>query len=711
LAISEVRRTAELKRYIEEVEQKNTELIQTEKTLRASEEQLADILRYAETVAFVTTDNHPEHPCIVDFSPGAEQIFGYSREEALGKRVELLHTEEDVKQLPRALRNMTSGSAWSPGETVLVRKNGEHFPALFKAHPIYDDSGEISGTIGVSIDITERKQTEQLIRARLSLMEFAQNHSLEELMQQALDEAEALSGSSVSYYHILEKDQQTVSLQAWSSRTREEFCRAEGEGLHYPIDQAGVWAECVQERRPVIHNDISSLSDRKEFPEGHTQVMRELVVPVLRGGDVAAVLGVGSKNSEYTDADKEVVSNLADMSWGIIEHMRAEQEVEEMQAQLVQMQKMETVGRLAGGIAHDFNNMLGVIIGHVEMGLEQADQGRTVKDNLLEIRKAAERSAELTGQLLAFARKQTVSPQVLDINETVEDLLKMIQRLIGEDVDLIWRPGRDTWTIHIDPSQVHQILVNLCVNAREAVRGGGTITIETRNANLDAAYCAHHEQLIPGDYVLLSVSDDGCGINANIMPHLFEPYFTTREKGKGSGMGLATVHGIVKQNRGCINVYSEQGLGTTMNIYFPRYSGKMAQRTDEVPTKEAERGSGTVLLVDDESAILNVTMKLLERLGYTVLAAETPTEAVSIAEQSTGPIHVLITDVVMPEMNGRDLAEKVASRHPGIKLLFMSGYTDNVIAHQGILEHGLNFIQKPFTIRALSEKMREVLDA
>jgi PAS domain S-box-containing protein len=393
----------------------------------------------------------------------------------------------------------------------------------------------------------------------------------------------------------------------------------------------------------------------------------------------------------------------------ITESNRAEEEKQKLQAQLLQAQKMEAVGRLAGGVAHDFNNMLGIIIGHAEMALDEVDSSQAIFADLQEIRKAAERSASLTRQLLAFARKQTVAPKVLDLNETVEGMLKMLRRLIGEDVDLAWLPGKNLWAVKVDPAQIDQILANLCINARDAITGVGKITIETVTTTLDEAYCADHPGFAPGEFVLLAVSDNGCGMDKDTLGKVFEPFFTTKGIGQGTGLGLATVYGIVKQNNGFINVYSEPGRGTTFKIYIPRHAGQAGEDL-KVSAVEIPKGRGeTVLLVEDEPTILNMTAKMLERQGYTVLTASKPSEAMLLADEHTGKIHLLITDVVMPEMNGRDLAQNLLSLYPNIKSLFMSGYTANVIAHHGVLDEGVHFIQKPFSKQDLGAKVREVL--
>jgi len=383
---------------------------------------------------------------------------------------------------------------------------------------------------------------------------------------------------------------------------------------------------------------------------------------------------------------------------------------EQLQEQAEQAQRLETVGRLAGGVAHDYNNMLNVIIGYTEMAMEKAGASHPLRADLEEILRAATRSAEITQQLLAFARKQIIAPRPLDLNETVAGMLRMLGRLIGERIELVWVPGPGLWRVRMDPSQVDQVLANLCLNARDAIADTGTVTIETANVVVDEAYCAEHADFVPGEYVVLSVSDNGCGMDKETQERIFEPFFTTKGLGRGTGLGLATVYGIVKQNNGFINVYSEPGKGSTFKIYLPRLVEPPEEAAPH-PIRELSMGRGeTVLLVEDEEPILKMATMMLERLGYRVVAAGSPAEAVRLADEHQEEIHLLMTDVVMPDMNGRTLAERLRARRPRMRCLFMSGYTANAIAHQGVLERDVRFIQKPFTMRELAARLREVLE-
>jgi PAS domain S-box-containing protein len=393
----------------------------------------------------------------------------------------------------------------------------------------------------------------------------------------------------------------------------------------------------------------------------------------------------------------------------INDRKEAEEENAKLGAQLQQAQKMEAVALLAGGVAHDFNNMLGVIIGHAEMALDKIDPTLPYRADLESIQIAAKRSADITRQLLTFARKQNIQPKLLDLNETLEGMLKMIRRLIGENINLVWLPGTGLWPVMADPSQIDQILANLCINARDAIAGIGTIIVETANSTFDETYCTAHPEFLPGEYAQINVTDNGCGMDQLTMIHVFEPFYTTKTVGKGTGLGLATVDGAVKQNKGFINVNSQPKKGTTFSVFLPRYGGEAEQELIAGIVNSPARGHETILLVEDEVTILAMTKRMLQGLGYTVLPASTPGEAIRLASEFAGEIHLLLTDVIMPEMNGRTLSEELLRIHPRMKCAFMSGYTADIIAQQGVISKGVCFIQKPFSMAILAATLRELL--
>ncbi|PYS49074.1 MAG: hybrid sensor histidine kinase/response regulator [Acidobacteria bacterium] len=381
-----------------------------------------------------------------------------------------------------------------------------------------------------------------------------------------------------------------------------------------------------------------------------------------------------------------------------------------LEEQFRQSQKMEAIGQLAGGIAHDFNNLLTAINGYSELAMRKLQAEDPLRRNLEEIKKAGERAASLTRQLLAFSRKQILQPAVLVINSVVSDMEKMLRRLIGEDIDLKTALETQLGSIKADPGQIEQIIMNLVINARDAMPAGGKLTIETSNVDLDETYARQHTGVTPGHYVMLAVSDTGMGMNTATLARIFEPFFTTKEKGKGTGLGLSTIYGIVKQSGGNIWVYSEVGQGTTFKVYLPRVDedAQEYKRTDE--TEEILQGTETILLAEDEEIVRTLAREILETYGYRVLEASGSGAALLICERVTEPIDLLITDVVMPEMSGRQLAARLSQLRPEMKVLYMSGYTDDAIVHQGVLDEDANFIQKPFTPDALAKKVREVLN-
>jgi two-component system cell cycle sensor histidine kinase/response regulator CckA len=434
-------------------------------------------------------------------------------------------------------------------------------------------------------------------------------------------------------------------------------------------------------------------------------------------GTVTELVGLRRDGSEFplelslsgweTSEGRHFTGIVRDIS----ERKAAEKQRQTMAVELRQAQKMEAVGRLAGGVAHDFNNMLAVISGYTDLALMNLDRSDPTYPDIQEVAKAARRSADLVRQLLAFARQQTIAPRALDLNEAIASLLKMLHRLIGEDVALTWTPGVGLGAVVMDPAQVDQILANLMVNARDAINGVGAVSIETSAAEIDQECRVTHPGLAPGKYVLLAVSDNGCGMDRETLAHIFEPFFTTKAQGQGTGLGLSTVYGIVKQNAGFIDVVSEPGRGTTFRIYLPMHAVLSVAADQPHTSADEPTYSETVLLVEDEAALLGLGLRTLRELGYTVLSSNSPNQAIDLVKDYSGTIDLLVTDVVMPEMNGRQLQQRLIALRPDLKCLFTSGYTADVLAHRGVLDDGVSFLAKPYSAKALAEKVRGVIAA
>jgi PAS domain S-box-containing protein len=397
------------------------------------------------------------------------------------------------------------------------------------------------------------------------------------------------------------------------------------------------------------------------------------------------------------------VRQLRGVMVDVTEHQQLEEEFH-------QAQKMEAVGRLAGGVAHDFNNLLTIISGYAQLLQDLVEPGAQLRSYVDEILKASDRAGALVRRLLAFTRRQSMEPQVLDLNNVIKSTEKMVRRLIGEDIEVETILPEDLGMVRSDPAQLDQVIINLSVNSRDAMPNGGKLTIETANVDLDQPYAHTHLAVTPGPYVMLAVSDTGHGMDAHTRAHMFEPFFTTKEKGKGTGLGLATVYGVIKQSGGNIWVYSEPGKGTTFKIYLPRVVAPVEALQPKVLRESQPQGSETILLVEDEDGIRALILGILRARGYTVLEAGRPHEALEISKKFDGPIHLLFTDVVMPQMSGREVAKQITAARPNIKVLYMSGYTDHAIAHHGVLDPGVPFLQKPFTPETLAQKVRDVLD-
>ncbi len=677
----------EFNNMLDQIEKREAEKASAEKALRQSEERYRQLHQNI-PVGLFRQPPGPDSRLIMANSSMAE-MFGYKNvDEFLDCPVSSLFFDPEEG---RAVYGKLKAKGHIVAEELKLRKcDGTQFWGSISARVVHDEAGEVVFIDGMCEDITDRRKTEEALRNSEQILDSIVENVPDIIYRLDLD------GNFLFVSDALKK----------YGYTPEELIGTSVFEIVHPDDREKA-AYCVNERRTGDRRTKSL--ELRLLKKDRTEVSFEITSNTLKDSSVFSVDAVGMYSSDKPGTKSFICTQ--GVARDITERKKAELERENLENQLRQAQKMESVGRLAGGVAHDFNNMLSVILGHSEIALSQLDPAHPLYDSLQEIEKAGQRSADFTKQLLAFARQQTVAPKVLPLNETMEGMLNMLRRLIGEDIDLVWRPGDDLWPVKIDPSQIDQLLANLCVNARDAIGGVGKITIETKNSCLDEAYCSEHTGFLPGEYTMLCVSDSGCGMEAEVVENIFEPFFTTKGKGEGTGLGLSTVYGIVKQNNGFINVYSELNLGTTFNIYLPRHMGKTEQLKAEDHAPQNALRHEAVLLVEDEPAILKMGKVMLEGLGYRVMDAATPGEAITLAEQHSEVINLLITDVVMPEMNGRDLAVRLLTLYPNLKLLFMSGYTADVIAHQGVLDEGVHFLQKPFTVKSLAAKVREVLES
>jgi len=494
-------------------------------------------------------------------------------------------------------------------------------------------------------------------------------------------------------------------------------CQVSDKSLVFPSDSWGesIWGRAIKEKK-------SFYSDGPfRTPEGHIHIDCFLTVPIVFGQQTIGLLSVADKEGGYTEEDKELLERIVGNISPILnarlqrdrleqERKRAEQQMFSLQAQLQQSQKMEAIGQLAGGVAHDFNNLLTIITLQCQLSLRGLRDTDPLKEKLKDIEQAAEQAANLTRQLLAFSRRQILEMKVTDLNIILRNLEKMLRRVIGENIALKTALTDKLGLVKVDPGQIEQVVMNLAVNARDAMPQGGKLFLETANVELDKENDFFQLGMLPGDYVMLSITDTGIGMTKEVKKQIFDPFFTTKQKGKGTGLGLSTVYGIVKQSGGDIYVYSEVGKGTTFKIYFPRVFERGEELEKKETGKKVPQGTETILVVEDEGPVRKLAIDILRKQGYTVLEATEGAEALLICEQQKRPIHLILTDVVMPKMSGPQFIEQLKQMRKDFKVVYMSGYTDEAIMNNGILEEEVNLINKPFTFEKLASKVREVLD-
>jgi len=633
-----------------------TERKEAEQALIESERRFSEVFENASDLIYT----HDLEGNILTFNKAGEVITGYDRREAAGMNIRQLVAPEYVDLVRDMVRRKLEGEvARTTYEIELVTKSGGRVTVEVSSQLLHR-SGEPVIVEGIARDVTERKRMEAE-RARLVLA-----------IESAAD-AIVITDADANIQYV-----------------NPAFERMTGYSLNE-----------VKGKNPRL------LKSGRHGPEFY----RDMWDTITRG-DVWTGRITNKRKDGSLYLERCTISSVRDQSGKVLNYVAVKRDITErvaLEEKLRQSQKMEAVGRLAGGVAHDFNNLLTAISGYSDLLARKMDSDDPAAAYVREIRKAADRASALTNQLLAFSRRQVMAPKVINLNTTVRDMAEMLGRLIGEHIELVTVLGENLWCVKADPSQIEQVVMNLVVNARDAMPEGGKLTIETANVYLDREYAQYHSPVQPGRYVMLAISDNGCGMDAETLSHVFEPFYTTKERGKGTGLGLATVYGIVKQSGGYIWVYSEPGMGTTFRIYLPP-----ADEEGEVPEAVSApsqnlSGDETVLLVEDEDAVRSLLKNVLASYGYTVLDAANGNEAVRLAEQHEGPIHVLVTDVVMPGMSGRALAETLTQKRPDMKVVYMSGYTDDAIVHHGVLEEGVEFLQKPFALEAVAAKIRGVM--
>jgi len=592
---------------------------------------------------------------ILDCNYGLSEITGYEVDELIGMNGLLLISESTRETV---LKNIESGYE-EPYEAIGLRKNGEEYPLRLAAKNIPYKGKDVR--VVEFRDITERKRAEEEHVLLMAAIEQAAEIIV-------ITDAEG----SIQYVN--------PAFERITGYTREE---AENKG-------------------PRI------LLGGEQDNEFHTDMWNQL----LRG-EIWEGRFINRKKNGTFYTEEATISPVRDASGKVVNYVAIKADISEAlvrDEQLHQAQKMESIGQLAGGVAHDFNNLLMGIMGYVELCRDELGPGHPISEWLEEISLAAHRSAAITRQLLTFARKQTITPKVIDLNSTISGMLKLLRRMIGENIDLIWIPSAIPWPVKMDPGQIDQILANLFVNARDAIDGVGKVTIETSNVTITSEEIKADEGVPPGKYVMITVADNGCGMDEHTLKNIFDPFFTTKEVGKGTGLGLSTLYGIIKQNNGFVNASSKAGEGTTFRVYLPRFISAIEAISNGGLSSVIAGGTETILLAEDEKSVREISRLFLERLGYTVLVAAKPDEALQKASEHKGTIHLLLSDVVMPGMSGPDLAEELAETHPETKHLFMSGYSANVIAEREARGEKVHFLAKPFTCENLAMKIREIMN-
>jgi PAS domain S-box-containing protein len=805
-------------------------LRENEALLRESDERFSQLAGSIDEAFWIITADYSR---IEYVSPAYEQIWGRPCSELHSHPNSWLEAllPEDRLVVEGDMRKRIKGTQSAPEcpDCRIRRPDGSIRWIRTRIYPIRNAAGEVFRFAGVAEDITATKRSAFILEARLRLVDYAASHSLAELLRATLDEAEALTHSSIGFYHFLEPDQSTLSLQAWSSRTTREMCSAKGAGQHYPVKEAGVWADAIRERRPIIHNDYASLPNRHGLPEGHAPISRQLVVPVMRGTAITAILGVGNKSSDYVAEDLELVATLADVAWDIAERKRAEEALrlsearfrditftmadwvwevdaqgrytfvsdsvvkvlgleaagiigltpfdlmppeeaarvrakfeevthqklpfsdlentnlhrdgslrhlltsgvpilapngallgyrgcdrditdrKRLEQQYLRAQRLESIGALASGIAHDLNNVLAPILMSVEM-LKDSLSGLEDRAMLDMLKTSAHRGAGIVRQLLVFARGSETHRTRLKTSYLVREISKIAAETFPRSIRFRSKLAPDLLDLNADSTQVHQVLLNLCVNARDAMPNGGQLTLSADNAIIDEMYVRMNPDAIAGDFVRLSVADTGVGIPAEVLDKIFEPFFTTKPQGQGTGLGLATVQSIVRNHGGFLEVSSRLREGTEFHIYLPALPPDASEPVAPPTETSLPKGHGeTILVVDDEDPIRNAATSILAKHGYRPLPAIDGAEALTLFARNQDTVKGAIIDMMMPLMDGPTTITALRRIMPNLPVVAMSGLPDQERAARGATETHLRFLQKPFTAEILLQTLQEVL--
>ena len=750
-----------------------------------------------------------------------ESFVGITKEQLVGKRVYEIHPTKQAKTYDQKDKALLQNGGSQKYESKILTHHGQLSDIVLRKAAFHDNQGDVIGLIGTITDVTEGKRHERVLAARLRLSKFSDGHTVSDLLRRCLDEAEQLTESKIGFFHFLEADQQTLSLQMWSTNTVERMCRLEHSNTHYPVGKAGVWVDCIHKRKAVIHNDYPNLTHRNGFPEGHAPVIRELVVPVFRGEHIVAIIGVGNKERNYTEQDVKTVSDIADMAWDIVLRKRAEDalreseeqyrtmmesmvdsayicakdfrveymnpamvdqvghdgsgelcyeaihgfskpcpgcihekvmkgeqvtneysdaknnktfhvssspifhmdgtiskltvfrditEIKTMQTQLQQAQKMEAIGALASGIAHDFNNLLFPVMGYAEMLKEDLHPEDPKYDFVDQILKAASRSRDLVSQILSFSRQNDQQLIALKLQPIIKEALKFLRSSIPTTIDIRHRIDSDCGMVFADPTQIHQIIINLCTNSLHALEGKeGRIDV-----TLHQVFVKEPQRLSvnlsPGKYARIIVSDTGHGINSDIINKVFDPYFTTKEVGKGTGLGLSVVLGIVRNCMGDIRISSSPGSKTTVEIYLPIVKNAV-DTSIENDVLSIKGGSESILVVDDEKEIVRMFKQMLERLGYGVSPHTSSMDALTAFKINPHDFDLILSDMTMPNKTGIQLAMEAKQIRSDIPILICTGFSDQIDEGKSKAAGIQGILKKPIISHDLARAIREVLDS